>query len=97
MNKRKHEFERLNLSVNNHNYKEAYTNLNADDLIFKIDDDVVFISNGTFERMLEAYLTNDLLILSANVVNHPILTYVHSKLGAILPFTEIKNYTFIKW
>jgi hypothetical protein len=94
-NKGKHEFERHNFSANK-DYKEAYTNLNADDLIFKIDDDVVFISNGTFERILEAYLKNDLLILSANVVNHPILTYVHSKLGAILPFTEIKNYTFIK-
>jgi hypothetical protein len=95
-NKGKHEFERRNFGTYNKNYKEAYKNLHDNDLIFKIDDDVVFISNRTFERMIEEYLKNDLLILSANVVNHPILSYVHSKLGAILPFIEIKNYTFIK-
>jgi hypothetical protein len=95
-NKGKHEFERRNFGTYNKNYKEAYKNLHDNDLIFKIDDDVVFISNRTFERMVEEYLKNDLLILSANVVNHPVLTYVHSELGAILPFTEIKNYTFIK-
>jgi hypothetical protein len=95
-NKGKHEFERLNFGTYNKNYKEAYKNLHDNDLIFKIDDDVVFISNGTFERMVEEYLKNDLLILSANVVNHPVLTYAHSELGAILSFTEIKNYTFIK-
>jgi hypothetical protein len=25
-----------------------------DDLIFKINDDIVFIANGTFERMVDA-------------------------------------------
>ena len=40
--------------------------------------------------MIEEYLKNDLLILSANVVNHPVLTYVHEKIGAILPFILFK-------
>jgi hypothetical protein len=94
-NKRNSEYERFKIGVKQ-KYSEAYKNLHDNDLIFKIDDDVVFISNGTFERMVEEYLKNDLLILSANVVNHPILAYVHSKLGAILPFTELNNYTLAK-
>ena len=94
-NKSKNEYKRFK-TKRNKDYKDAYKNLNNNDLVFKIDDDVVFISNGTFERMVEEYLKNDLLILSANVVNHPALTYVHEKIGAILPFIEIKNYTFVK-
>jgi hypothetical protein len=37
-------------------YKEPYRNLHENDLVFKIDDDVVFKSNGTFEGMVEEYL-----------------------------------------
>ena len=94
-NKSKNEYKRFKIRVNQ-KYSEAYKHLDDNDLVFKIDDDVVFISNGTFERMVEEYLKNDLLILSANVVNHPILTYIHTKIGAILPFIEIKNYTYSK-
>ncbi len=73
------------------NYKVLYTVLHDDDLVFKIDDDIVFISNGTFENMIEEYLTGTHFILSANVVNHPILSDVHVKFRAILPFYETKN------
>jgi len=77
-------------------YKIVYTVLHNDDLVFKIDDDVVFISNGTFERMLEEYLTKNHFILSANVVNHPQLSYVHARLRAILPFYEVKEFEWQK-
>ena len=77
-------------------YKELYTVLYDDDLVFKIDDDVVFIANGTFEKLFEEYLNGNHFILSANVVNHPQLSYVHARLRAILPFIEVKNYTWEK-
>ena len=88
--KNNNEYERKNFGAYNKHYKELYKNFHDNDLVFKIDDDIVFISNGTFERMIEEYLKNDLLILSANVVNHPVLTYVHEKIGAILPFILFK-------
>ena len=78
------------------NYKAIYTSLHDNDLVFKIDDDVVFISNGTFEKMLEEYLTKNHFILSANVVNHPQLSYVHARLRAILPFYEVKEFVWEK-
>ena len=78
------------------NYKAIYTVLHDNDVVFKVDDDVVFISNGTFERMLEEYLANNHFILSANVVNHPQLSYVHARLRAILPFYEVKEYQWEK-
>ena len=80
----------------NVSYKILYKGLHDDDLVFKIDDDVVFISNGTFEKMLDEYLTKNHFILSANVVNHPQLSYAHARLRAILPFYEVKQFVWEK-
>ena len=52
--------------------------LHDDDLVFKIDDDTVFIANGTFENMVEDYLKNDRFTTSANVVNHHTFSNIHS-------------------
>ena len=95
MGQNKQYFETVHY-VFNTTYKELYTSLFDDDLIFKIDDDIVYISNHTFENMINEYLTNELLFLSANVVNHPLLSYVHYKIGAILPFYEKTPYNFAK-
>ena len=75
----------------NHDFKGVYYDLPDEDLIFKIDDDVVFISPNTFENMLNEYLTNNLIVLSANVINHPFLSHVHARMMAIIPFYEISN------
>jgi hypothetical protein len=80
----------------NHKFREIYENMQDNDLIFKIDDDIVFISDGTFENMLQEYLTNNLLFLSANVINHPLLSHVHARLMAILPFYEKSNFTWAR-
>jgi hypothetical protein len=77
-------FERVFLTKQN--FVKFYRILKDDDLIFKIDDNVVFISNGTFEKMLDEYLNNNGFIRSANVVNHPLLSIVHARIRAILPF-----------
>ena len=76
-------------------YQMLYSVLNDDDLIFKIDDDIVFIANNTFENMVEDYFTNDRFILSANVINHHTLSSVHAYMNMMLPFYESanKNYT----
>jgi hypothetical protein len=77
-------------------FKEYYSTLNNNDIIFKIDDDIVFIANGTFELMLKEYLKRNDFILSANVINHSQLSYVHARQRAILPFYEVKPYNWIK-
>jgi hypothetical protein len=37
-------------------FKELNSTLNDNEIVFKIDDDIVFIANGTFELMLKEYL-----------------------------------------
>jgi hypothetical protein len=86
---------KVNMDCNNDDFDKCYNSLKDDDLVFKIDDDIVFISNGTFERMLDEYLNNNGFILSANVINHPLLSIVHARIRAILPFVESNNNTWI--
>ena len=41
---------------------------------------------GAIERLIEEYLRGRFLFISANVVNHPALSYLHNRMGATLPF-----------
>ena len=73
-------------------FKELYSACNNNDIVFKIDDDILFIANGTFELMLTEYLKRKDFILSANVINHCQL-YIHE-----LTFMLVKElfYRFMK-
>ena len=77
-------------------FKHLYHSCKNNDIVFKIDDDIVFIQNGTFELMLKEYLENKHFVLSANVINHAHLSYVHARQKAILPFYETKKYVWEK-
>ena len=81
---------------NTKNYREVYLAIEDNDLVFKIDDDIVFISDGTFERMLEEYSKNNHLFLSANIVNHPLLSHVHARMMAILPYDHVSEFKWMK-
>ena len=78
-------------------FNKLYSVLHDDDLVFKIDDDTVFIANGTFESMVEDYLTNDRFIASANVVNHHTFSGIHYNMNLLVPFYELHNNTWNKW
>jgi hypothetical protein len=75
----------------NHDFKGVYDYLPDDDLIFKIDDDIFFIAPNTFENMLKEYLINNLIVLSTNAINHPLLSHVHARMMAPIPFYEKKD------
>jgi hypothetical protein len=75
----------------NHDFKGVYDYLPDDDLIFKIDDDIFFIAPNTFENMLKEYLINNLIVLSTNAINHPLLSHVHARMMAPIPFYENKD------
>ena len=79
---------------NDETYLTSYESVNDDDYVFKIDDDIVFIQNGTFENMFKEYTQINHMFLSANVVNHPRLSDVHSRISAIQPLCKL-NQTLI--
>ena len=53
----------------NHDFKGVYDYLHDDYLIFKIDDDIVFIAPNTFENMLKVSLNIKEKICSFNLLN----------------------------
>jgi hypothetical protein len=57
-------------------------------MFVKIDDDVIFIGNSTIKDMVEAKVAHpEKLLISANVVNNPAMSWVHYHLmGAIRPY-----------
>ncbi|KAI9741665.1 MAG: hypothetical protein M1834_000049 [Cirrosporium novae-zelandiae] len=53
----------------------------------KIDDDVLYIADDTIPRIVTTKLTNpEYHVVSANMINNPLLGWVHAKLGAIHPY-----------
>jgi hypothetical protein len=95
MRQNKTYFKRVLFPSTKH-YREIYLSMEDNDLVFKIDDDIVFIHDGTFERMLEEYFNDNLLFLSANVVNHPLLSHVHARMMANMPFDQISEFQWTK-
>lgn len=97
------QFLRYNFTVQDR-FTLFYKILDDDEYVFKIDDDVVFIQKGALKEMLKEYKENNHMFLSANVVNHPRLSDLHARLGAIKPLcqfnkncNENSNVEFIKF
>ena len=53
-------------------------------IYIKIDDDVVFFTKIALEEMVKEKLRGECGLVSANVVNHSILSAVHNELGAVV-------------
>jgi hypothetical protein len=80
-------------------FASMYDLIENDEYFFKIDDDIVFIKNETFENMFIEYTSKNHMFLSANVINHPRLSDVHAFQGAIKPECNISycNYSKISF
>lgn len=53
---------------------------------------MVYISDGALEEMVAEKLRNRFWLVSANVVNHPLLSPVHAHRGALHAFIQENNY-----
>lgn len=58
----------------------------ADTVYIKIDDDIVYVADETIPSLVRERLRNRCGLVSANVVNHAILSAVHQDNGAIRNF-----------
>lgn len=65
---------------NGPSYSDHYKQLEPDTYYIKLDDDIMFIRDGAMEAMLAEKLRNRFLFVSANVINHSLLTHVSSLL-----------------
>lgn len=79
-------YRKVEITRKGWDFSSHYSWMTPNTLYFKIDDDIVYIRDGTFEEMLAEKLRDRYLFLSANVINHPILAPLHGSLGAIAPY-----------
>ncbi|KAI9140079.1 hypothetical protein BKA69DRAFT_1081742 [Paraphysoderma sedebokerense] len=80
-------YRKIEIPNNGWDFSTHYSWMTPNTLYFKVDDDIIYIRDGTFEELLTEKLRDRYIFLSANVVNHPILAPVHGSLGAIAPYT----------
>ncbi|OAA34324.1 hypothetical protein NOR_08540 [Metarhizium rileyi] len=70
-----------------HNFANSYDVIDNDYMYIKIDDDVVFIEDNAIRSIVCTKLTRpDIYVVSANVVNQPMISWIHWNLGAVRPY-----------
>jgi len=83
---RHQEFVKRQVSNPPKSFAAQYENLEDDVFYIKIDDDIVYIRDGTFEELVKSKLEHEWHIVSANVVNHPLLSSLYAHTGIMIPF-----------
>lgn len=61
-----------------------------DTIYVKIDDDIVYIADEAIPEMVRERLRDRCSIVSANVVNHAVLSAIHQDIGAVRSFFPVE-------
>lgn len=73
-------------------YEGAWSKLDRDKYYIKIDDDVVYVDDQTIPRIVSLKVDNpNYLVVSANVINSPLMSWVHYHTGAMHPYLPEHN------
>ncbi|RGP76124.1 hypothetical protein FSPOR_370 [Fusarium sporotrichioides] len=68
-------------------FGNSYDRVEDDVMYVKIDDDIVFMEDSVIPSIVKKKVDHpEYYIVSANVVNQPLLSWVHWNLGAIRPY-----------
>ena len=68
-------------------YNNAFGHLERGKLYVKIDDDVVWMADDTIPRLVTTKISHpDYLIVSANIINSPLMGWIHYHMGALHPY-----------
>lgn len=81
------DLETINSTEPNDRFREAWGKLKRDTIYVKIDDDIVWLADDTIPRIVTRKLQqDDYLLVSANMINSPLMSKVHYDLGAYHPY-----------
>jgi hypothetical protein len=71
----------------NDGFNNIWSKLERNTYYVKIDDDVVYVADDTIARVVHRRMTTPAyLLVSANMINSPLLSWVHYHSGAIHPY-----------
>lgn len=69
--------------VEGEHFTEHYQSLDPDVYYVKLDDDTMYVGERAIDMMLHEKLRDRFFIVSANVINHSVLTWIHAGMGAM--------------
>lgn len=73
-------------------FAARYDAIRNDTMYLKIDDDMLFIDDKACASLVIALMENpDYKVVTANVVRHPLMTHIHARKGALLPFAFVQD------
>ncbi|KAF4468156.1 hypothetical protein FALBO_4974 [Fusarium albosuccineum] len=84
-------------------FASSYDLIEDDVMYVKIDDDIVFMEDSVIPSIVKKKIEHpEYYVISANVVNQPLLSWVHWNLGAVKPYLpevnskgEIKSFNIV--
>ncbi|KAI5459386.1 hypothetical protein BGZ63DRAFT_360853 [Mariannaea sp. PMI_226] len=76
-------------------FGHSYERIEDDVLYVKIDDDIVFMEDSAIPSIVQKKVEHpEYYLVSANIVNQPLLSWVHWNLNAIHPYLPELNKTY---
>ncbi|KAM5342788.1 hypothetical protein ACJ41O_013754 [Fusarium nematophilum] len=73
-------------------FGNSYDKVEDNVLYVKIDDDIVFVEDSVIPSIIKKKIEHpEYYVVSANVVNQPLLSWVHWNLGAVKPYLPEVN------
>ncbi|KAJ9644215.1 uncharacterized protein PV06_05197 [Exophiala oligosperma] len=73
-------------------YSDAWSKLDPGQIYVKIDDDLVWMADDAIPRLVTTKLEHpEYLVVSANMINSPLLGWLHYRMGAVHPYLPAYN------
>ncbi|KAL7792782.1 hypothetical protein V8C43DRAFT_282440 [Trichoderma afarasin] len=80
-------YERLEVNLKSKGYTSSYEFIQDDVMYIKMDDDIVYIEDTAIKAIASAKAARpDVYIMSANVVNQILFSWLHRQFGAVKPY-----------
>ncbi|KIW13731.1 hypothetical protein PV08_08922 [Exophiala spinifera] len=68
-------------------YSDAWSKLEPGQIYVKIDDDLVWMADDAIPRLVTTKIQHpEYLVVSANMINSPLLGWLHYRMGAVHPY-----------
>ncbi|POR37348.1 Uncharacterized protein TPAR_02439 [Tolypocladium paradoxum] len=81
------DYVRQKVDLSQGGYASSYDDIEDDVMYVKIDDDIVYIEDTAIPSIVQTKAARpDLYVVSANVVNQPLISWIHRNLEVIRPY-----------
>ncbi|KAH8121914.1 hypothetical protein FP744_10002925 [Trichoderma asperellum] len=81
------DYEKWDIDMSEGGYASSYDLIQDDVLYVKMDDDIVYIEDSVIPSIVTTRAEHpEYYVVSANVINQPLISWIHWNLGAIKPY-----------